>query len=128
MDESEKKEGTETLPAGGDSAGKAATGATSEASAIAAGPACGVLGGARLEFPVTFDLKIIYVLAGGEGIVEELERIYAGLGVKCALIQGVAAPGAKYGRMGSRLTFQSREQMYAVYEAIGKLPYVKAAI
>lgn len=93
-----------------------------------AAPACGALAGAELEFPVSFDLKIIYVLAEGGTIVEDLERIYAALGVKCAMIQGVAAPGAKYGRMGSRLTFESREQMYAAYAAIGKLPYVKTAI
>lgn len=84
--------------------------------------------GVNLEFPLGFDLKIIYVLAEGGTIVEDLERIYAALGVKCAMIQGVAAPGAKYGRMGSRLTFETREQMYAAYAAIGKLPYVKTAI
>ncbi len=104
MDEREKKEGA------AHEAGAAATSA------------------AELEFPVTFDLKIIYTLADGGDIIAELERIYAALGVQCALIQGIAAPGAKYGRMGSRLTFQNREQMYATYEAIGKLPYVKAAI
>lgn len=91
-------------------------------------PACGAFAGVEMEFPVTFDLRIIYVLADGGSIVEDLERIYASLGAKCAMIQGVAAPGAKYGRMGSRLTFATREQMYAVYAAIGKLPYVKTAI
>lgn len=84
--------------------------------------------GANLEFPLGFDLKIIYVLASGTGIVEDLQAIYERLGVKCAMIQGVAKPGATYGKMGSRLTFESREQLYATYEAIGKLPYVKAAL
>ena len=84
--------------------------------------------GAELEFPVTFDLRIIYVLAEGGAIQDDLERIYAERGVKCNLIQGIAKPGAKYGRMGSRLTFASREQMYATYADIGKLPYVKTAI
>lgn len=85
-------------------------------------------GGAQIEFPVTFDLRTIYVLETGATIVEDLEAIYARLGVQCAMTQGIAKPGAKYGRMGSRLTFTSREQMYATYEAIGKLPYIKAAI
>ena len=85
-------------------------------------------GGAVLEFPVTFDLRIIYVLAQGATIVEDLERIYAGLGVRCDLIQGMAAPGAKYGRMGSRVTFASRGQMLSTYAKIGELPYVKTAI
>ncbi len=112
MEEQRKKEGAEAEGAPG------ASGA----------PDSGAFAGAELEFPVSFDLKIIYVLAEGATIVEDLERIYAALGVKCAMIQGVAAPGAKYGRMGSRLTFETREQMYAAYAAIGKLPYVKTAI
>jgi putative lipoic acid-binding regulatory protein len=85
-------------------------------------------GDVELEFPVTFDLRIIYVLAEGAAIVDDLEAIYRRLGVSCLMIQGVAKPGAKYGRMGSRLRFDAREQMYAAYEAIGKLPYVKMAI
>lgn len=84
--------------------------------------------GAELEFPVQFDLRIIYVMAEGATIVEDLEAIYKRLNVSCAMIQGVHKPGAKYGRMGSRLRFETREQMYATYEAIGKLPYVKTAI
>lgn len=86
------------------------------------------LSGVELEFPVTFDLKVIYVLEGGESIVQDLEAIYKANKVGCALIQGVAKPGAKYGKMGSRLRFESKAQMYATYEAIGKLPYVKTAI
>lgn len=88
----------------------------------------GPFAGAELEFPVAFDLRIIYVLAEGATIVEDLEAIYASLGVSCAMIQGVAKPGATYGRMGSRLRFDTREQMYSTYAAIGKLPYVKTAI
>jgi putative lipoic acid-binding regulatory protein len=83
---------------------------------------------AQVDYPVTFDLRIIYILSQGATIVEDLERIYASLGIRCTLIQGIAAPGSKYGRMGSRVTMQSREQMYAAYEAIGKLPYVKTAL
>jgi hypothetical protein len=39
-----------------------------------------------------------------------------------------ASRGAKYDRFGVRLTMESREQMYATYADIGKLPYVKTAI
>jgi putative lipoic acid-binding regulatory protein len=84
--------------------------------------------GHELAFPVTFDLRVIYVLAEGTTIIEDLERLYLGLGVPCSLIQGIAKPGAKYGRMGSRITLSSREQMYALYAEIGKLSYVKTAI
>ena len=85
-------------------------------------------GEAEIQFPLSFDLRVIYILAEGGSIVEDLEALYVRLGVKCAMIQGIAKPGAKYGKMGSRLTFATREQMYATYEAIGQLPYVKAAI
>lgn len=86
------------------------------------------LASAQIEFPVTFDLRVIYILAQGGTIQEDLEAIYQRLGVTCSLTQGVAKPGASYGRFGSRLTFTSREQMYATYEAIGKLPYIKTAL
>ncbi len=88
----------------------------------------GPFGGARLNFPVTFDLRIIYTLAGGETIREDLSALYARLGVEYTLLSGDAKPGAKYGRFGSRVTLQSREQFYSVYAEIGKLPYVKAAL
>ena len=84
--------------------------------------------GVQLDFPVTFDLRIIYVKAEGPDIVADLEGIYKARGVSCSLIQGMDIPGSKYARMGSRLTFASREQMYGTYEDIGKLSYVKSAI
>ncbi len=90
---------------------------------------CGApFGGAQMSFPVTFDLRIIYVLADGASIQSDLEALYARLGVECSLLQGVAKPGAKYGRFGSRITVRNRAQFYAVYSEVGKLPYVKAAI
>ncbi|MEI6876247.1 MAG: hypothetical protein WCL50_14080 [Spirochaetota bacterium] len=86
------------------------------------------LAGAELEFPVTFDLRMIYLKDEGPNIVEDLEAIYKARDVACAMIQGIGIPGSKYARMGSRLTFTSREQMYGTYEDIGKLPYIKSAI
>jgi putative lipoic acid-binding regulatory protein len=81
-----------------------------------------------LVFPISFDLRIIYVLAEGATIREDLERILAGRDVAWTLMQRDAKEGAKYGRFGVRLTMESREQMYATYEDIGKLGYVKTAI
>ncbi|MFZ4616253.1 MAG: hypothetical protein ACOYM2_08690 [Rectinemataceae bacterium] len=83
---------------------------------------------AELQFPLAFDLRIIYLKAEGPDIVEALEAIYKARGVHCAMIQGMEIPGSKYARMGSRLTFSSRQQMYATYGDIGKLSYVKSAI
>ena len=86
------------------------------------------LAGAELEFPLTFDLRMIYLKDEGPTIVEDLEAIYRARGVACAMIQGIGIPGSKYARMGSRLTFTSREQMYGTYDDIGKLPYIKSAL
>jgi len=81
-----------------------------------------------LSFPVSFDLRIVYVLAEGSAIREDLERLLAARGVAWTLMQGDAKNGAKYGRYGVRLTMTSREQLYGTYEDLGALPYVKTAI
>lgn len=86
------------------------------------------LKGQQLDFPVSYDLRIIYVIAEGAGARADMELILAGQGVAWTMMQSDAKPGATYGRLGVRLTLQSREQMYALYEDIGKLPYVKTAI
>jgi len=86
------------------------------------------LSGQELTFPLAFDLRIIYVLAGGATIREDLETILERRGVKWSLMQGDAKPGATYGRFGVRLTMTSREQMYSTYEEIGKLDYIKTVI
>jgi hypothetical protein len=82
----------------------------------------------QVQYPVTFDLRTIYVLAEGATISEDLERILADRGVEWTMMQGDAKPGAKYGRYGVRVTMTSREQMYKTYEDIGKLPYIKTAM
>jgi hypothetical protein len=81
-----------------------------------------------LVFPISFDLRIIYVLAEGATIREDLESILAERCVAWTLMQRDVKPGAKYGRFGVRLTMESRDQMYGTYEDIGKLPYIKTAI
>jgi putative lipoic acid-binding regulatory protein len=86
------------------------------------------INGQVLAFPISFDLRIIYVLAEGATIREDLELIMKRRGIAWTLMQADAKEGAKYGRFGVRLTMESREQMYATYEDIGKLPYVKTAI
>ena len=81
--------------------------------------------GSKIEFPVSFDLRTIYVLADGAGIQVDVENILARHGVECSMTQGDRKPGAKYGRFGARVTFTTREQMHAVYAEIGALPYIK---
>jgi hypothetical protein len=86
------------------------------------------INGQELAFPISFDLRIIYVLAEGGTIRDDLELILANRGVAWTLMQADAKSGARYGRFGVRLTMESREQMYATYGDIGKLKYVKTAI
>lgn len=86
------------------------------------------INGEELNFPVSFDLRLIYLLAEGAPIREDLERILKAHGVDWTLMQGYAKAGAKYGRFGVRLTMTDREQMYGTYEDIAKLSYVKTAI
>jgi len=50
------------------------------------------------ERAISFDLRLIYLLADGDAIREDLERIMAERGVEWTLMQGDAKPGAKYGR------------------------------
>jgi putative lipoic acid-binding regulatory protein len=83
---------------------------------------------AELVFPVAFDLRIIYILSEGGSIREDVERALAARGAAWSLMQADAGTGGRYGRFGVRVTMTSREQMYGVYEDLGKLPYVKTAI
>jgi hypothetical protein len=82
----------------------------------------------ELSFPVTYDLRLIYVLAEGAAIRDDLERILAARGAAWTLMQGDAKSGAKYGRFGVRVSMTSREQMYGVYQDLGMLKYIKTAI
>jgi hypothetical protein len=56
---------------------------------------------AELAFPVSYDLRIIYVLADGGSIREDLERLLAGRGVAWTLMRAEAKSGATYGRLAS---------------------------
>ena len=81
-----------------------------------------------IAFPISFDLRIIYVLAEGGSLRGDLERILAARGVTWTLMQGDAKPDAKYGRYGVRLTMENREQMHGTYDDIGKLGCVKTVL
>jgi putative lipoic acid-binding regulatory protein len=83
---------------------------------------------AKIEFPVSFDLRIIYTLAENPELQGGLEAILARLEVPCSLIQGAAKPGARYGKMGARITLDSLERMHALYAAVGALPGVKTVL
>lgn len=98
-----------------------------------AGDACpfgdtGHFGGAALEYPLQFDLRVIYRLDATGDFAQALKDTLAKVGVPCSLIQGVAKPLATYGRMGARVTVDSKARMDALYAAVAALPGVKAVI
>ena len=92
-------------------------------------PACPApFGGATIDYPVHFDLRIIYTLAEAPDMAARLEAVLAAIAVPCSMVQGVAKPGAKYGRMGARITVDSKLTMNRLYAEVGKIPGVKAVI
>jgi putative lipoic acid-binding regulatory protein len=88
----------------------------------------GPFGGVQIEFPVHFDLRIIYSKANAPDIASALEAVLARIAVPFSLIQGVAKPEGKYGRMGARVVVDSRQTMDRLYAEVAKLPGVKAII
>lgn len=92
-------------------------------------PTCeGPFGNARVEYPVNFDLRIIYALAEAPNLEASLEKALAAAGVPCTLIQGISKPGAKYGRMGARVTVDSETSMKKLYSMVSAIPGVKTVI
>ena len=81
-----------------------------------------------IEYPIAFDLRVIYSLAGTADFQKDLEAALARVGVPWTLIQGVAKPAATYGRMGARITVDSKQRMDALYAAVAAIPCVKAVI
>ncbi|MFZ2635691.1 MAG: hypothetical protein WAZ99_02400 [Rectinemataceae bacterium] len=85
-------------------------------------------GGAKVEYPVRFDLRMIYIIAENPDPEPGLRAALAGAGVPCSLIQATAKPGAKYGRIGARIVVDSKARMEALYTAVAALPGMKAVI
>lgn len=92
-------------------------------------PDCALpFGGAQIEFPLSFDLRIIYVVAENPDPEPGLRAALMGAGVPCSLIQSVVKPGARYGRIGARILVDSKARMGAMYAAVAALPGIKAVI
>jgi hypothetical protein len=92
-------------------------------------PSCtGPFGEAQLEYPLHFDLRVIYRLADAKDFQTDLEAALAGVGVPWTLIQGIVKPDASYGRMGARVTVDSKQRMDVLYAAVAAIPGVKAVI
>ena len=92
-------------------------------------PSCsGPFGGLQIEYPVHFDLRIIYSKADAPDMASSLEATLKRIAIPCSIIQDAAKPDGKYGRMGARVTVDSQISMDRLYAEVAKLPGVKAVI
>ena len=92
-------------------------------------PACGgPFAGIEPVYPLHFDLRIIYQLDAAPSMPEILEAALKRIKIPCSLIQATAKPGAKYGRIGARVTVSSKFDMNTLYAEAAKLPGVKSVI
>ena len=91
-------------------------------------PSCsGPFGGATINYPVQFDLRIIYLKAEVPADLEtRLSALFLSLQVPCSLIQGIAKPEGRYGRIGARIRVDSGIIMKNLYAAVAAIPGVKA--
>ncbi len=93
-------------------------------------PTCsGPFGGATISYPVHFDLRIIYLKAEVPVDLEgALSSVFQSLSVPYSLIQGIAKPEGRYGRMGARIRVDSAQIMKNLYAKVAAIPGVKAVI
>jgi putative lipoic acid-binding regulatory protein len=85
-------------------------------------------GEARISFPVSFELRIIYTLAEGAALEEQVLAVLHSLRAKPGMPKALPATGSTYGRMAVPVTFASETDMHAAYQAIGALRAVKTLI
>jgi putative lipoic acid-binding regulatory protein len=93
------------------------------------GPSCSApFGGETIQFPVHFELRVIYVLALGATLEEDLLRLLQTRKASPGRPEALPAKGAKYGRMAVKVVFTDQESMHAAYADISALPCVKAVM
>lgn len=121
----------------GDSAGLSVGSMLSAAAPIAADAhgttACaGPFGAATVQYPVEFELRVIYLAQGeggagdGEALGQEIGRLVRASGGEAGAARPLPAKGPKYGRLAMNVRFDSQASMRAAYAAVGALPAVKA--
>ena len=92
-------------------------------------PSCaGPFGGAQIDFPQKFDLRIIYSVEGKETMRADLATIFAMNSLLCERVTDVPTRSGKYARLAATVEFVDLGQMRAVYEAVGKIPFVKGLL
>lgn len=81
-----------------------------------------------IEYPVEFELRVIYARATGTTLPADLDALLSTRGVGLESVRSLPATGEKYGRLACKVAFQDKESLYDTYQAIGKLPGVKAVL
>ncbi|MBU0935610.1 MAG: DUF493 domain-containing protein [Spirochaetes bacterium] len=82
----------------------------------------------QLQYPLHFDLRIIYNLAQGATLEPQLVEILQKHHIQSGLPRTLPASGSKYGKMAVAVTFQDEASMHAVYAEIGALAAVKVLL
>lgn len=85
-------------------------------------------GGEAIQFPVHFELRVIYILALGATLEEDLLRLLQARKAAPGRPVSLPAKGARYGRMSVRVVFTNQENMRTAYADIAALPCVKAVL
>ncbi|GAB1455762.1 MAG: DUF493 family protein [Spirochaetia bacterium] len=81
-----------------------------------------------LQYPVEFELRVIYSLAEGAQLSKALGELLVAHGVALETVRNLPGTSAKYGRLACRVRFEDKASLYATYEAIGALPGVKTVL
>ncbi len=82
----------------------------------------------NLQYPVEFELRVIYSLAEGTELSQGLGELLSARGVALEAVRDLPGTSATYGRLACRVKFDDKAMLYATYEAIGALPSVKTVL
>lgn len=81
-----------------------------------------------LEYPVEFELRVIYELSYGSAPEEALARVLAARGAALEAPRRLPSSGQRYGRLACRVRFETQDALYAAYAEAGAIPGVKTIL
>lgn len=82
----------------------------------------------ELQYPVEFELRVIYSLAEGADLSKRLDYLLSESAVSLETVRELPSTSAKYGRLACRVRFEDKVRLFATYEAIGAQPGVKTVL
>ncbi len=84
--------------------------------------------GEKLKFPITFDLRVIYLIEGDMLVEADAARILSECGARASAARRLPTDSLKYRRLAIPVTFLNRDSLHDAYAELGKLPYIKAVM